>query len=205
MSSIDIPPDPDPESEAGNLKIDRILLDIRGDSSYPIRKARVTDVKGILSLINGFAASNLMLARGPQYLYENIRDFMVAVDDSPETQTAEDGPSESPGSPPESSGLIIACASLHVLWENVAEIRSTAIHPDYQHKGLGKKLVEQLKKEARELDITMLFTWTLAEDFFAHLGFKRKGKEELPSKVWGECSRCPKYFNCDEVGMVLEI
>ncbi len=196
MGNIDIQPDPGQHPETGVLKIDKMLLDIIGDSDYPIRKACVTDVKGILTLINSFAASNLMLARGPQYIYENIRDFVVAVDDQHQ---------ESEYPPEQSSHLIIACASLHVLWENVAEIRSTAIHPDYQHKGLGRKLVDQLKIEAKEIGINMLFTWTLAEDFFSQIGFKRKGKEELPSKVWGECSRCPKYFKCDEVGMVLEI
>lgn len=196
MDNLDIPPDPDQHPETKDLKIDKILLDIKGDSDYSVRKARVTDVRGILTLVNSFAASNLMLARGPQYLYENIRDFMVAVDD--QRQSADDPAGQS-------SHLIIACASLHVLWENIAEIRSTAIHPDYQHKGLGRKLVNQLKIEAREIGINTLFTWTLAEEFFSQLGFKRKGKDDLPPKVWGECSRCPKYFKCDEVGMVLEI
>jgi amino-acid N-acetyltransferase len=196
MGNIDIQPDPGQHPETEVLKIDKMLLDIIGDSDYPIRKARVTDVKGILTLINSFAASNLTLARGPQYIYENIRDFVIAVDDQHQ---------EPEYSPEQSSHLIIACASLHVLWENVAEIRSTAIHPDYQHKGLGRKLVDQLKIEAKEIGINMLFTWTLAEAFFSQIGFKRKGKEELPPKVWGECSRCPKYFKCDEVAMVLEI
>jgi amino-acid N-acetyltransferase len=196
MDIIDIPPDPDQHPEAEDLKVDEILLNIKGDSDYPIRKARVTDVRGILTLVNSFAASNLMLPRGPQYIYENIRDFVVAVDDK---RLALEYPVG------QSSHLIIACASMHVLWENIAEIRSTAIHPDYQNKGLGRKLVDQIKIEAKEIDINMLFTWTLAEDFFSQLDFKRKGKEELPSKVWGECSRCPKYYKCDEVGMVLEI
>jgi amino-acid N-acetyltransferase len=196
MDIIDIPPDPDQHPEAEDLKVDEILLNIKGDSDYPIRKARVTDVRGILTLVNSFAASNLMLPRGPQYIYENIRDFVVAVDDQRQAPEYPAG---------QSSHLIIACASMHVLWENIAEIRSTAIHPDYQNKGLGRKLVDQIKIEAKEIDINMLFTWTLAEDFFSQLDFKRKGKEELPSKVWGECSRCPKYYKCDEVGMVLEI
>ena len=196
MDYIDIPPEPDLQTPAGELKIDKIPFDFKGDSDYPIRKARVMDAKGILTLVNSFAASNLMLPRGPQYIYENIRDFVVAVDDQ----------RPAPEYPPEQKApLIIACGSLHVLWDNIAEIRSTAIHPDYQHKGLGRKMVEHMKHEAKTLGINMLFTWTLAEDFFRQLGFKRKGKEELSPKVWGECSRCPKYFKCDEVGMVLEI
>lgn len=193
MDYVDKPPDPGlhPFSEA--QKIEKIPFNIKGDSTYPIQKARVSDARQILTLINSFAASNLMLPRGPQYIYENIRDFAIAIDDT----VAASGPGK--------ERRIIACGSLHVLWEDIAEIRSTAIHLDYQHKGLGKKLVDFMKIEAKELGIKTLFTWTLAEDFFRLLGFKRKGSEELSPKVWGECSRCPKYFQCDEVGMVLEL
>lgn len=152
----------------------------------PIRKARVADVEAILALVNDYAARNVMLPRGPQYLYENIRDFAVVVDE-------------------EAGGAIAACGSLHVLWEDMAEVRSLAIHPAYQNRGLGRRLVEHLKDEAIRLGIRRLFTFTLSEDFFARLGFERKGREELPAKVWGECSRCPKYFRCDEVGMVLDL
>ncbi len=152
----------------------------------PIRKARVADVEAILALVNDYAARNLMLPRGPQYLYENIRDFAVVVDEG-------------------AGGAIVACGSLHVLWEDMAEVRSLAIHPAYQNRGLGRRLVEQLKAEALRLGIRRLFTFTLSEEFFARLGFVRRAREELPAKVWGECSRCPKYFRCDEVGMVLDL
>jgi amino-acid N-acetyltransferase len=193
MEYVDKPPDPEENPFVGAKKIEKIPFDIRGDSTYPIQKARVSDARQILALVNSFAASNLMLPRGPQYIYENIRDFTIAIDD---TVTR-------PGAGEERR--IIACGSLHVLWEDIAEIRSTAIHLDYQHQGLGKKLVDFMKIEALTLGINTLFTWTLAEDFFLALGFKRKGSEELSPKVWGECSRCPKYFQCDEVGMVLEL
>ncbi len=156
------------------------------DLDLPIRRARVADVQAILALVNDYAARNLMLPRGPQYLYENIRDFAVVVDEA-------------------AGGAIVACGSLHVLWEDMAEVRSLAIHPAYQNRGLGRRIVEHLKAEAARLGIRRLFTFTLSEEFFARLGFVRKAREELPPKVWGECSRCPKYFRCDEVGMVLDL
>lgn len=196
MEYNDKPPAPGEHRFNRMLKIDKLPLDIKGDSAYPILKARVADARGILELVNSFAASNLMLPRGPQYIYENIRDFTIAIDDTAKATA---------GSDHNEDRQIIACGSLHVLWEDVAEIRSTAIHPDYQHKGLGRKIVEFMKIEARGLGIKTLFTWTLAEDFFKQLGFKRQGAEALSPKVWGECSRCPKYFQCDEVGMVLEL
>lgn len=82
MEYVDKPPDPDQNPFTAAKKIDKIPFDIKGDSTYPIQKARVSDARQILMLINSFAASNLMLPRGPQYIYENIRDFTIAVDDT---------------------------------------------------------------------------------------------------------------------------
>lgn len=186
-----IPQVPVPDIGLPEYKLDKVPFSIKGDSDFPIRKATVADVKGMLELINGFASANLMLPRGPKDLFENIRDFVVAA--------------EHKAAPGQETPLIIACGGLHVLWENLAEVRSMAIHPDYQNKGLGRKLVEFMKKEAVLLGIKRLYTFTLAEDFFKSLGFLPREKEELPSKLWDDCSRCPKYFKCDEVGMVLEL
>ena len=148
----------------------------------------------ILDLINSYAAEDMMLPRGPQYLYENIRDFVIASDQKV--------PVYSIMETREVLHLIVGCGSLHVLWDDMAEIRALAVHPDYKHLGLGSKLVDFMIKEAGQLGIKRLYTFTLTEDFFKPLGFKRLNRNELPPKMWGECSRCPKYFKCDEVGMV---
>jgi len=182
---IDPPPEEVPEERRPKVAYPDVLNG-HEEVYLPIRKARISDVEAMLELVNGFAAQNLMLPRGPQYLFENIRDYVVIIDES-------------------NAGRIVACGSLHVLWDDMAEIRSMAIHPDYQKRGLGRRLVEFLKQEAVQLGVKRLFTFTLSEEFFARLGFTRKLRDELPPKVWGECSRCPKYFKCDEVGMVLEI
>ena len=193
----DRPPEPGQMAELGRFKIEKIPFRYEGDSNYPIRKAVVSDVKWISALINGFAASNLMLPRGPQYLYENIRDFAVATESEVQKDAGAGVAAQKP--------LIIACGSLHTIWEDMAEIRAMAINPDYQNKGLGRKLVDFMKEEALKLGVRRVYTFTLAEDFFKMLGFIPQSREELPAKIWGECSRCPKYFNCDEVGMVLTL
>jgi amino-acid N-acetyltransferase len=182
---VEPPPGPLPNGQRAKVAYPD---DVNGheESWFPIRKARISDVQELLGLVNDFASQNLMLPRGPQYLYENIRDFVVIEDDS-------------------RAGKIVACGSLHVLWDDMAEVRSMAIHPDYQKRGLGRRLLEFLKQEAAQLGVKQVFTFTLSEEFFARFGFTRKLRDELPPKVWGECSRCPKYFKCDEVGMVLEI
>lgn len=210
---FDIPPDPVPDEE--RIKDSYLITeDENGEEfAFSIRKAEILDVRDILDLVNGFAGKNLMLPRGPQYLYENVRDFVVAVTEGSTTtedihaghQPDHESGHEFGHQSGNESGRIIACASLHVLWEDVAEIRSTAIHPGFQNKGLGKKLIDFLKADAQGLGVKTLFTFTLADDFFKSLGFVRKKRAELPSKVWGECSRCPKFFKCDEVGMILEL
>jgi len=197
MDYIEPPPEPKQDEKKPAGKFRRVLLNDTEERNIVIEKAQIRDVEEILELVNGFAASNLMLPRGPQYVYENIRDFVIASDRDVELCSLTDTR--------EVLHLIVACGSLHVLWEDIAEIRALAIHPDYQHLGLGSKLVEYMKEEAKQLGIHHLFTFTLTEEFFKTLGFRRRNREELPAKVWGECSRCPKYFQCDEIGMVLEL
>ena len=192
---IEIPPEPIIEDKHDKSKFQRAIGDDKGHSDFPIRKTSINDVIEILEMVNGFAASNLMLPRGPQYIYENIRDFVVVVNEKVDAT----------GRGKNARGMIVACGSLHVIWEDMAEIRSVAIHPDFQKRGLGRRIVEYMKEDARHLGIKRLFTFTLAEEFFKTLGFESKKKEELPAKVWVECTRCPKYFKCDEVGMILEI
>jgi amino-acid N-acetyltransferase len=191
------PPAPKPDEKKPKERFRKVLIKEEDQRQIVIQKAQVRDVEEILELVNGYAELNLMLFRGPQYLYENIRDFVIATD--------RDVPVYSVTETKEVLHLIVACGSLHVLWEDIAEIRALAIHPDYQHMGLGSKLVEHMKEEARQLGIKRLFTFTLTEDFFKTLGFKPQNREDLPPKVWGECTSCPKYFHCDEVGMVLEL
>ena len=197
MQFVEPPPVPKPDEKKSQKKFTTIVTNARDERRITIQKAHIRDVKEIIELVNGFAAKNLMLPRGPQYVYENIRDFVIASD--------RNVPVYSLRETREVLHLIVACSSLHVLWDDIGEIRSLAIHPDYQHLGLGSKLIEFMKEEAIQLGIKHLFTFTLTEEFFKGLGFKRQGRDELPPKVWGECSRCPKYFKCDEVGMVLDI
>ena len=197
MEYIEPPPAIKVDDKKLRGKLQKVPLYDKDESQIVIQKAQIRDVEEILELVNNFAASNLMLPRGPQYLYENIRDFMIADD--------RNIPIYSLTETREVLHLIVACGSLHVLWEDIAEIRALAIHPDYQQMGLGSKLIEHMVEEAKQLGIRRLYTFTLTEDFFKTLGFKLQNRAELPPKVWGECSRCPKYFQCDEIGMVLKL
>ena len=149
MEYVEPPPAPKPEQEP-QKKFRKVLIKPEEDRQIVIKKAQVRDVQEILDLINGYAAADMMLPRGPQYLYENIRDFVIASDHKV--------PVYSMMETREVLHLIVGCGSLHVLWDDIAEIRALAIHPDYQHLGLGRKLVASMTEEAKQLGIKRLYT-----------------------------------------------
>lgn len=146
-----------------------------------IEKARMADVPQIHKLINSFADQGEMLHRPMSELYENIRDFYVAREGSE----------------------VAACVALHVLWSDLAEIKSLAVTEERQAQGVGGALMEGCLKEARELGIATLFCLTYRPTFFEKFGFQRIDLMKLPRKVWGECQRCAKFPNCDETALVL--
>lgn len=145
-----------------------------------IGKARIQDVPQIHKLVNHFADKGEMLARPLSEIYENIRDFIVAM------QGEE----------------VVACAALHVCWSDLAEIRSVAVAEVNQKQGLGKQLVVVCMEEARALGINDVFCFTYRPDFFKRHGFVVIDKMDLPRKVWIDCFRCPKFPNCDEVALI---
>ena len=154
-----------------------------------IRPATVRDVHGMSALINQYAAANVMLARGPQYLYQHIQDYMVAVTPAADGKTP----------------VVVACGALHVLWEDLAEIRSLAVHAACQDHGLGRRMVAALVEHCRALGLPRVFAFTLAATFVARCGFSEYQRDKLPPVVWVECSKCPKFYCCDETAMILEL
>lgn len=163
-------------------------VDLKTAGEIVIRSAKVGDVHGVSALINHYAASNVMLPKGPQYLYMHIQDYMV--------MTAKDTRGEE---------CVIACGSLHVLWSDLAEIRSMAVHRDCQRQGFGRQLVLALIERCRTLEIPRVFVFTLTPKFFAHCGFHECNRDGLPAVVWAECSKCPKFYHCDETSMMYEL
>ena len=124
-----------------------------------------------------------MLARPLSEIYENIRDYFVV----------------------RAGERVIACASLHVNWSDLAEIKSLAVAEDSQKQGIGDQLVEACLREAKELGIPTVFCLTYKPVFFERFGFCQLEKMELPRKVWTECYRCPKFPNCDEVALIYHL
>lgn len=147
------------------------------------RKAKLSDVEEIITLINHFAEKGLMLSRTRSTLYEGIREVVVAVEDD----------------------KILGTGSLHIIWDDLAEIRTLAVDQNYQGKGIGRKLVEILLQEAHQLHCPKVFTLTYQVEFFKRMGFTLVDKESMPHKVWKECINCVKFPNCDENAMILNL
>jgi amino-acid N-acetyltransferase len=150
---------------------------------HQIEKARIQDVPQIHQLINYFAERDEMLPRSLSEIYENIRDFFVVRD----------------------GDRVIACAALHVIWSDLAEIKSVAVAADSQRQGIGDMLVQACLSEAVKLGIPTVFCLTYRPDFFAKFGLQRIDKMELPRKVWTECYRCPKFPDCGEVALICNL
>ena len=104
-----------------------------------------------------------------------------------------------------SNGNIIGCCALQFCWEDLAEIRSLAVHPDHLKKKIGPELAETALDEARSFNIVKVFTLTYKPDFFKKLGFVQIKKSELPLKIWSDCIICVKFPDCDEIAMLKEL
>jgi amino-acid N-acetyltransferase len=149
----------------------------------PVEKARISDVTQMHELINYFADRDEMLPRPLSEIYENIRDYFVVKQDE----------------------RVIACAALHVSWSDLAEVKSLAVAEDSQEQGIGAQLVEACLREARELGTSTVFCLTYKPGFFEQFGFSQAEKTELPHKIWGECYRCPKFPDCNEVALIYHL
>lgn len=148
-----------------------------------IRKALISDVKQVQRLVNEFAKKEEMLPRSLNDLYENIRDLFVYKD----------------------KGQISGACALHIVWDDLAEIRSLAVSRELQGRGIGKQLLKTCLKEAKQLGIKRVFALTYQPEFFKKNGFKVIDKSKLPQKIWGDCLRCPKFPECDEVAVIVEL
>lgn len=146
------------------------------------RKATMADIPAVHQLVNDYAAAGLMLRRSIMLLYEAVRDFVVAVD--------------------EESGQIVGVGALHIMWSDLAEVRSLAVKPGVTQKGIGRGIVEFLVEEAKQLGLKRVFALTYQQVFFERCGFTMVPKETMPQKVWKECVYCDKFHCCDEIAVI---
>ena len=136
-----------------------------------------------------------MLPRSFAQVVEKIRDFTVAI-----SPYAEGSGDREAVVQEELKGVV----ALHVVGEELAEVRSLAVAESLQGKGVGKKLLQFCIEEAKEMRLQRIFTLTYQTEFFTKLGFVKVEKLTLPQKIWGDCIHCAKFSDCDEIAMLLE-
>ena len=148
-----------------------------------VRKARVADAAAIQALVNFYARQERMLSLSLSDVYERLRDFCVCEED----------------------GEVVGCCALHVVWEELAEIRSLAVREGATGRGIGQALFDACIAEAPGLGVGRVFTLTYVPGFFERQGMVLTEKDALPHKVWADCVRCPHFPNCDEVALIAEM
>ena len=146
-----------------------------------IRNARLSDAVPIQKLLMEYVPQGIVLSRSLVEIYQSIREFKVA----------------------EENGILVGICSLHIWWEDLAEVRSLVVLPGREKQGIGSRLVKATLEEARGMGLKRIFALTYKPQFFARLGFSEVDKSELPQKVWGDCVKCPKFPQCDETAVSL--
>ena len=148
-----------------------------------IRPAEQADVQTMVRIIAHYAAQGLMLPRSHQALEDALPGYLVADHD----------------------GEVIGCGGLDQYSNDTAEIYGLATAPENVVRGTGTTIVEALIEKARSEKISQVFAMTLAPAFFEKMGFRTVEHKDVPLKVWKDCVACPKYGNCDEIAMVLDL
>lgn len=132
-----------------------------------IRPAKTGDVKSIRKLVDSYAAPGQMLSKETVTLYESVQEFIVAEQD----------------------GLLIGCGALHILWEDLAEVRTVAVREDFHKQGVGHQILEAIIDRAREVGVEKIFCLTFQVDFFGRHGFEIIEGTPVEPDVYAELLR----------------
>lgn len=134
-----------------------------------VRRARTSDVPEVRRLLDDYAAKRILLDKATVTLYEDIQEFWVAERDD--------------------NGAVVGCGALHVMWEDLAEVRTLAVNPGLKGWGVGHQLLEKLLQTARWLGVRRVFCLTFEVEFFAKHGFVEIGETPVDADVRAELLR----------------
>ncbi|AXG12428.1 amino-acid N-acetyltransferase [Intrasporangium calvum] len=132
-----------------------------------IRRARTSDIRGIRALVAPLAERRVLVSKEAVTYYEAVQEFRVA----------------------ELDGVLVGCGALHVMWEDLAEIRTLAVADSMLGTGLGGRLLEVLTDDARELGVRRLFCLTFEVPFFTRHGFAPIEGQAVSAEVYAELLR----------------
>ena len=136
---------------------------------FTVRPARTSDVRGILALLDPWVQRRILLGKDVVTVYEAVQQFVVA----------------------ESEGELVGCGALHVMWEDLGEVRTLIVADAWLHHGVGAAIVARLEDDARALGLSRLFCLTFEVDFFARRGFAPIGEQIVDADVYSQLLRSP--------------
>lgn len=137
------------------------------DLPLQVRRARTADVVSIRKLVDTYVGDRILLDKATVTLYEDIQEFWVA----------------------EIAGELVGCGALHVMWEDLAEVRTLAVLPEWRGHEIGHAILERLLAVAREIGVSRVFCLTFQVGFFAKHGFAPMDGTPLPPDVYDELLR----------------
>ncbi|ANW19700.1 amino-acid N-acetyltransferase [Streptomyces clavuligerus] len=133
--------------------------------SVTVRRARTGDVRAVRRLVDPYVGEGILLDKATVTLYESIQEFWVAERDE--------------------DGTVVGCGALHVMWEDLAEVRTLAVDPAFTGQGIGHLLLDKLLGTARRLGVRRVFCLTFEVDFFVKHGFQEIGETSADTDVIG--------------------
>ena len=138
--------------------------------AFTVRRARTSDVAQIQRLVDPYVRDKILLGKDTVVFYEAVQEFRVAV--TPD-------------------GTLIGCGALHVIWEDLGEVRTLAASVEWRGRGVGHALLERLEDDARELGLSRLFCLTFEVDFFGRHGFEDMGEETVDPHIYEQLLLSP--------------
>ncbi|MDY7087235.1 MAG: amino-acid N-acetyltransferase [Actinomycetota bacterium] len=133
-----------------------------------IRRARTQDIRAIRALVDEYTADRRLLSKATVTLYESVQEFWVAADER---------------------DRVVGCGALHVMWEDLAEIRTVAVDPAHRGQKIGHRIVDRLIEVARELGVARVFCLTFETRFFGSFGFTEIDGAPVPHAVYEQLLR----------------
>lgn len=139
-------------------------------TGFSVRPARTGDVRGIQALLEPWVQRRVLLGKDLVVLFESVQQFTVAED---------------------ADGRLIGCGALHVMWDDLGEIRTLIVADEWLHHGVGRAIVDRLEENARALGLRRLFCLTFEVEFFSARGFEVIGEQVVDPDVYSQLIRSP--------------
>jgi amino-acid N-acetyltransferase len=135
---------------------------------YTVRRARTADVRAIRRLVDAYSGNRILLSKETVTLYEDVQEFWVAES---------------------TTGDVVGCGALHVIWEDLAEVRTLAVAPEWRRHGVGSALLTRLLEVAREVGVARVFCLTFEVEFFRRHGFVAVEGTPVEPEVYAQLLR----------------